>query len=141
CDGQTNEDGPDCSCTPGSSAECYSGPPSTKNVGICVAGTQQCNPEGTGYGPCNGEVLPQSEDCNTTSDEDCDGMTPPCPQAVVDVRADNNRNGTVDLTDATEDANETPWSSKPGAVFLANLDDDQSACPTTGTDSALASCN
>jgi protein-arginine deiminase len=141
CDGLTNEDGPDCSCNPGSTIDCYSGPPSTKDVGICMSGTQQCNQQGTGYGPCNGEVLPLSEDCNTTADEDCDGMTPACPEAVVDLRADNNRNGTIDLTDPTEDNSENTFSSTHGAVFLANLDDDQSACPTTGTDSALAACH
>jgi protein-arginine deiminase len=53
-----------------------------------------------------------------------------------------NRNGTVDLADLSEDASEETWDGKHGAVFLANVDDDQSACPSSGqTDSAYAACN
>ncbi len=141
CDGLTNEDGPDCSCTPGQTLDCYSGPPSTQNVGICQSGSQSCNQEGTGYGACVGEITPKAEDCATAADEDCDGQSPPCPDATIDLRADNNRNGTIDLSDPTEDLNEASWSANNGAVFLANIDDDQSSCPTSGTDSQLASCN
>jgi hypothetical protein len=44
-------------------------------VGVCEAGVQVCKEDGTAYGPCEGEVTPQSEDCATTDDEDCDGET------------------------------------------------------------------
>ena len=91
--------------------------------------------------PCVGETLPQLEDCNTPADEDCDGVTPACPEAVVDLRVDNNRNGSVELNAASEDTNEHLWDANSGAVFLANIDDDQNACPTSGSDSALASCH
>ncbi len=93
CDGLTNEEGPDCQCAPGAPADCYSGPPNTLNVGICHGGTQYCNQQGTGYGPCLGEVTPGVEDCNTPDDEDCDGLTPPCPtnDPIIDLRADVNR--------------------------------------------------
>jgi len=59
---------------------------------------------------------------------------------LVDLRADVNRNGTVDLDDPAEDQDEDTWDSSHGAIFLANLDDDQSACPTTGTNEQLAAC-
>jgi hypothetical protein len=75
CDGQTNEEGPDCSCVPGEVASCYSGPPSTEGVGPCVGGTQVCNAQGDGFGPCEGETLPAAETCNTPVDDDCDGQT------------------------------------------------------------------
>ncbi|MFZ5468154.1 MAG: protein-arginine deiminase family protein [Myxococcota bacterium] len=52
---------------------------------------------------------------------------------VIDLRVDVNRNGTVDLDDPTEDADETVWSATHGAIFLANLDDDQDRCPTATT--------
>lgn len=71
CDGQTNED---CSCTPNTTMPCYSGPMGTQNVGDCKAGIQTCNGQGTGYGPCIGEVVPQMENCSLPGDEDCDGM-------------------------------------------------------------------
>ncbi len=60
---------------------------------------------------------------------------------TIDLRADVNRNGTVDLSDPTEDANENTWDAAHGAVFLANVDDDQQKCPKTGTDAQLAACN
>ncbi len=71
CNGQINEG---CSCTPGSKASCYSGPAGTLGVGICAAGTQTCNAQGSGYGACTGEVTPQVETCMTPGDEDCNGQ-------------------------------------------------------------------
>ncbi len=78
CDGQANEEGPDCACVPGSTTSCYSGPANTENVGICHGGLQLCNADGMGYGACGGEVLPQSDDCNTPIDENCDGVNASC---------------------------------------------------------------
>jgi protein-arginine deiminase len=68
-------------------------------------------------------------------------------QAIVDLRADVNRNGTVDLDDPTEDQGEDTWDEKHGAIFLANIDDDQHKCPTKDaqgkdlSDIELAKCN
>lgn len=73
CDGEVNEEGADCACVPGSSASCYSGPAATLDVGACKAGMQVCKPDGSGFGPCFGEVIPGSETCATPTDEDCDG--------------------------------------------------------------------
>ncbi|TKC98112.1 hypothetical protein E8A74_42540 [Polyangium fumosum] len=75
CDGQTNEEGADCVCAPGSSEPCYTGPMGTAGLGICMAGTQVCNDLGTAYGPCTGEVTPVAETCATAEDDDCDGQT------------------------------------------------------------------
>ncbi|WP_433930644.1 hypothetical protein AB3662_41840 [Sorangium cellulosum] len=60
-------------CEPESEAECYSGPPETKDVGICQAGTRVCKQDGSGYEACSGEVTPAVETCASTEDEDCDG--------------------------------------------------------------------
>ncbi|HRI66833.1 MAG TPA: hypothetical protein PK156_21450 [Polyangium sp.] len=63
------------SCAPASSRACsFGGPSDTLGVGICVAATQTCNAAGTEWSECIGEVLPQSEDCNTIVDDDCDGL-------------------------------------------------------------------
>jgi hypothetical protein len=35
---------------------------------------QMCSADGTGYGPCLGEVVPRAEACDTPEDEDCDGQ-------------------------------------------------------------------
>ncbi len=141
CDGEVNEDGADCTCTPGSTMTCYSGPSGTVGIGMCTAGAQTCNALGTGYGPCQGEVLPAAEDCATPEDEDCDGQSPSCSGVIVDLRADVNRNGTVELADPTEDANEQTWDDSHGAIFLANIDDDDGSCSKNGSDSQLASCH
>ncbi len=60
-------------CDPGSKIPCYTGPSGTLGVGICKGGEQTCNAQGTGYGLCEGEVTPGTEDCATPEDDDCDG--------------------------------------------------------------------
>src|SRR6185369_7348027 len=74
CNGQVNEGGAGCVCSPNSTASCYSGPAGTLGVGICTAGTKTCNALGTGYGACVGEVDPQPETCNDAVDNDCNGQ-------------------------------------------------------------------
>ncbi|MHB8873449.1 MAG: protein-arginine deiminase family protein [Myxococcaceae bacterium] len=69
------------------------------------------------------------------------GLPDAGPPSVVDVRADVNRNGTVDLNDPTEDLDEATWDKDHGAIFLANLDDDRNTCPKTGSDITLAQCH
>jgi protein-arginine deiminase len=77
-----------------------------------------------------------------SSDEGAGDGAPPGPSVVIDIRADVNRNGTIDLEDPTEDELEAEWSAEAGAVFLANIDDDEGVCPSTSTltDLELASC-
>lgn len=65
---------PPLACAPGDIKACpYTGPGATENKGVCKAGQQTCNKEGTGFDACTGEVLPTTEDCATAADEDCDG--------------------------------------------------------------------
>ena len=61
-------------CEPNTVTACYGGPVGTQDVGLCQAGIRTCNAEGTAHGPCVGEVVPQSEICATSEDEDCDGV-------------------------------------------------------------------
>ncbi|XYI03887.1 MopE-related protein [Sorangium sp. So ce1128] len=75
CDGQTNEEGAGCACLPGEVIPCYSGPPGTEGAGRCAGGTARCDAQGTGFGPCEGEVVPAPETCATPVDDDCDGQT------------------------------------------------------------------
>ncbi|MCY1019879.1 protein-arginine deiminase family protein [Pyxidicoccus sp. MSG2] len=65
---------------------------------------------------------------------------------IVDLRADVNRDGVVDLTDPTDDEGEDSWTAERGAIFLANIDDDEGACPfslspRTLGDDQLPGCN
>lgn len=62
-------------CVPDAIMACYSGPVETTNKGICKVGNQKCLPDGSGYGDCVGEVLPQTENCVMPGDEDCDGLS------------------------------------------------------------------
>ena len=61
-------------CVPLSTRACYSGAEGTEGVGVCVGGVATCDAEGTGFGPCVGEVVPGFESCGTEADEDCDGQ-------------------------------------------------------------------
>jgi hypothetical protein len=60
-------------CQPGVQQACYTGPGGTQGVGICIGGMRTCLPDGSGFGPCVGEILPNAESCNTL-DDDCDGQ-------------------------------------------------------------------
>jgi cysteine-rich repeat protein len=61
-------------CSPGEKKDCYNGPAGTMGQGACKAGSQTCLPTGLGFGPCEGQIVPLSEDCKTPVDEDCNGI-------------------------------------------------------------------
>lgn len=63
-----------CTCTPGATEACYTGPAGTENIGVCVAGTHTCDPAGTGWGACQGQVLPSADVCTNDVDDDCNGV-------------------------------------------------------------------
>jgi hypothetical protein len=60
-------------CNAGDTAPCYTGADGTQGMGLCVAGLATCLPDGTGFGPCEGEITPGTETCGP-ADEDCDGQ-------------------------------------------------------------------
>lgn len=62
-------------CEPDAVSDCYSGLPETAGVGLCAAGQRVCNEFGTDFGPCEGEVLPAPESCDTPDDDDCNGKS------------------------------------------------------------------
>jgi hypothetical protein len=64
-------------CTQGMTQPCYEGPAGTEGVGICMGGTQTCAADGEIWGPCVGEVTPQTETCGSGLDQNCDGMVAP----------------------------------------------------------------
>jgi len=88
CDGDVGngcEVSGDCQCTPGEQTACYTGPDGTKDLGICKGGLQTCNAQGTGYGPCTGEVLPLGDDiCSNGLDDNCNGVKDEDPDADKD---------------------------------------------------------
>lgn len=60
---------------------------------------------------------------------------------VADLRADTNRDGVVSFTDASDDTGEDVWNAQQGAVFLANIDDDEETCRIDLDDVDLPKCN
>ena len=60
-------------CVPKETQDCYSGPSATKGVGLCQSGKKVCADDGSKFGACAGEILPQKELCNG-KDDDCDGQ-------------------------------------------------------------------
>ena len=68
--------------------DCYTGPAPTRDVGICHGGMAQCLGDGSGYGPCLGEVTPQAENCFTPEEESCT-LVPDCGAAVSLARFGN----------------------------------------------------
>ncbi len=68
CNGVVDEG---CTCTPGTSRDCFLGPPSRRNVGACSDGVMTCNEFGV-WDPCGRGVFPTNEACDGI-DNDCDG--------------------------------------------------------------------
>ncbi|MBI5537115.1 MAG: hypothetical protein HY898_30615 [Deltaproteobacteria bacterium] len=74
CETPQVDGGAGCACQPGASEACYTGAPGTENVGPCKGGTRTCNADGTTWGPCVGEVIPQPDTCLDDVDNDCSGV-------------------------------------------------------------------
>lgn len=139
CDGDVNngcETDDSCACTPNMAIPCYTGPDNTAGVGICKMGTQTCNAQGTGYGDCVGEVLPNSEDiCSNGLDDNCNN--------VVDDNPDADGDGFTkcggDCCDAVGPACLNPELVNPGAFeVMGNMVDDD--CDTI-KDNPLPACD
>jgi protein-arginine deiminase len=63
------------------------------------------------------------------------------PTPIVDLRADTNRDGAVDLAGDADDKDEETWDKTHGAILLANIDDDEKKCKATGGDVDLPKCH
>jgi cysteine-rich repeat protein len=73
-DGGSSSTGTPTACMPGEKQACYDGPDGTLGIGACKAGEATCAADGSGFGACEGAVVPGVEDCDAAmTDEDCDG--------------------------------------------------------------------
>jgi hypothetical protein len=59
-------------CMPDTEEACYDGPPGSDGIAACKAGKRTCDANGQ-WGPCDGQVVPKIESCDTKDvDESCD---------------------------------------------------------------------
>ncbi|MBX3263348.1 MAG: protein-arginine deiminase [Labilithrix sp.] len=77
--------------------------------------------------------------CAANDTDDAGGAAPE-PDVLADLRADSNRDGTISFDDDS-DTHKTTWDADNGAVFLANIDDDDERCKASGDDITIAKCN
>lgn len=128
CDGLANESGVACVCMPGSMRPCYTGAAGTENVGTCTEGLETCLAEGTGWGACLGEVLPDAEQCDKL-DNDCNGIVDDPP----DIDGDGWNECENDCCETTMECSE-PALVNPGAFeFVGNSVDDDCDLATSDT--------
>lgn len=82
CNGEVNEG---CTCLDGSEEDCYTSNEDELEFPLasCKPGTHKCS--GGAWGPCQGIVLPQTEQCQTPADEDCDGNSGCCGDGIVSI--------------------------------------------------------
>lgn len=112
-----------CSCTPGDTQSCYTGPPGTQDIGTCKGGTSTCDPTGTKWGPCDGQVTPTFDTCADSKDNDCDGT----PDNAKDLDGDGWTPCDGDCCDVAEvGVCGDPLLVNPGAFEVAGnmVDDD-----------------
>lgn len=113
--------------------ECYSGPQGTENFWPCQTGSVDYDTGGLRY--CRDEVVPVSEVCDDSVDNDCDGRvdaadTPECtPAGPPDADGDG--------FDALSDCNDQVFAIHPGAVELCNQVDDDCDSETDETHQAV----
>lgn len=81
-----------------------------------------------------------SDSSSTSSSTGGPGGNEPQPDVLADLRADSNRDGEVRFDDDS-DKNKTDWNKTTGAIFLANIDDDNLRCKATGDDVTIVKCN
>ncbi len=136
CDGMLDEG---CTCRPGTTRTCYSGPAGTGGVGVCRTGTQACelssDGSSTSWGACTGEVLPGPEVCFDGVDGDCDGgIDDGCVCSASEMRACYTGPGGTRGVGSCRDG------SQPCEIGAGGVGSDWGTC-TGSTTPAAETCN
>ena len=108
-----------------------------ETVSIDSDGTYPSDPSGQGTG-----TAPSKPGASDSTDQDDGVDEDEEPGGIIaDIRADTNRDGVVSFDGKSDDDGEDVWDAKHGAVFLANIDDDEVACNPNLDDTQVAKCN
>ncbi len=139
---------PDASCDPGEVGTCsYTGPSETKNVGVCKPGQAICQPDET-WGPCEGEVLPSAELCDSGRDENCDGIVDNCDaeenpvgfeEIICDESLPSDSNDPRDFARAMELCVDANPGDDFGLLEAHFLMPDETCCPQEASYAILSS--
>ena len=122
---------PEQECLNGELQPCYTGPPSTMNIGICAAGKQICN--GNKWGSCQGMVLPlkelcdgQDNNCNGKTDEGCNCQSGKKRACYTGPAATRNKSGCKDGEQLCLNGNWGPCTGEklPEKELCDNKDND-----------------
>ena len=147
CNGFVDED---CACSEEDEA-CYPGPPATRGVGLCAAGTRPCYVTAESPALCEGAVLPSIELCDG-EDNDCDGIVDEsstgCSICGADVEicdgVDNDCDGFTDesLVNGCGDCIADVTPEELGGIGLCNgIDDDCDGFTDEGLLNACGTCD
>ncbi len=113
-------------CTPGEEATCFEGAPEKEGVGVCKAGLKTCLADGSGYGPCEGQVLPTAEKCidEAVGDFDCNGGDNDIPDVDGDgfTACDGDCCETTDTCVSPEKVNPAAAENSAGVGVDENCD-------------------
>jgi protein-arginine deiminase len=83
----------------------------------------------------------EGEKSTSSNEPDPETAVSELGNVVADLRADTNRDGVIRFDDPSDDDNEHIWNAQQGAIFLANIDDDESACSPNVDDVDLPKCH
>ncbi len=72
-DDSDNKVDEECECEDGQTQECFIGDPAAADVGVCVRGSQACDPESKTWTLCDSAIAPSCEIAGDSLDNDCDG--------------------------------------------------------------------
>ena len=100
-----------------------------------IQSTGENTPDPTGEGTGDRSDTDPSDPSNPGEEEEEPGGI------VADLRADTNRDGVISFEGKADDDGEDVWDAKHGAVFLANIDDDEVTCDPNLDDLQIAKCN